>query len=64
MFTCLCIVGSLAFIGLAMLVRAAFAAPYAVEDKNGFHVTSPVEETPSAVPGGLLNTSDLAFFHH
>ena len=64
MLTLLFVVCSLAVTGLAMLIRAAFAAPYAVEDKTGFHVTSPVEETSSAIPGGILNASDLAFFHH
>jgi hypothetical protein len=49
----------LAAIGLLMLVRATFGAPYAVEDEHGFHLENGADAELTPI---TLATPDLTFF--
>ena len=51
---------SLGLVGLTLLVRAMISAPYATEDKNGFHTNLPSE---SESPGAMWNAAEMSFFH-
>lgn len=63
LFTICLSVVALAVFGLAVLVRAAFAAPYAVEDERGFHLAAASEDQPAPALPVSMNAPDMAFFH-
>ena len=50
----------LAVVGLTSLIRAMISAPYATEDKNGFHTNLPSE---SESQGVMWNAAEMSFFH-
>lgn len=57
--------GAFGLTGFVLLIRAAFSAPYGVEDHRGFHRTGPVEEEDRSFPVNVsLTTEELGFFSH
>ena len=53
---------ALTVVGLAVLVRGAFAAPHGVEDERGFQLTT-APKTDSAKESATVAAADLVFFH-
>jgi hypothetical protein len=54
----------LTLVGFAVLIRAAFTAPHAVEDERGFQLVAVSEDQPTpTMPAVSVTAPDLAFFH-
>ncbi len=63
MFAILCTLVVLSIVGLILVINASLSAPHGVEDRDGFHATSSVEQEgqePSLTV--FSNPASLAFF--
>jgi hypothetical protein len=57
-------IGGFGFVGLIVLIRAAYSAPEAVEDQSGFHLLQQADRERYAYPSSsvMLAEGDALFF--